>query len=256
MPSIRHSCSARFLTSEQPWRGRERSCPFLARTTGTGQQPSRRPGSPGVSGAYDLAEHLVGEPAALAQGGAVMADSGAGCRGYRHRCYLALSADYAEEQLMPGGSTWPLLLLAALLNGHGMPAASGCSAPSTTTRCWRRARQPTRCAARGGFSTAGTACSARSTGSPARTWPAPPTGASPPPPRGRRSRPRSSPASRTPAGTRGAAASPAPGHPRQSWQLSSHGRTHPPSAPRHGGSTTRRHATLESRANSSTPRRG
>jgi hypothetical protein len=95
------------------------------------------------SGAYDLAEHLGGEPAALAQAGAVMADSGTGCRGYQHRftrqqaalraagggeppaaaVTWLLSADYAEEQLMPGGSTWPLLLLTALLDGHGIPAA-------------------------------------------------------------------------------------------------------------------------------------
>ena len=96
------------------------------------------------SGAYDLAEHLGGEPAALAQASAVMADSGTGCRDYQHRFTRAagggcgrraggeppaaavtwlLSADYAEEQLMPGGSTWPLLLLTALLDSHGIPAA-------------------------------------------------------------------------------------------------------------------------------------
>jgi tetratricopeptide (TPR) repeat protein len=95
------------------------------------------------SGAYDLAEHLGGEPAALAQASAVMADAGVGCRGYQHRftqqqaalraagggeppaaaVTWLLSADYSEEQLMPGGSTWPLLLLAALLDGHGIPAA-------------------------------------------------------------------------------------------------------------------------------------
>ena len=33
-----------------------------------------------------------------------------------------LSAEYAEE-LLPGGGTWPLLLLAALLDSHGIPAA-------------------------------------------------------------------------------------------------------------------------------------
>lgn len=95
------------------------------------------------SGAYDLAEHLGGEPAALAQASAVMADSGTGCRGYQHRftqqqaalraagggeppaaaVTWLLSANYAEEQLMPGGSSWPLLLLTALLDGHGIPAA-------------------------------------------------------------------------------------------------------------------------------------
>jgi hypothetical protein len=95
------------------------------------------------SGAYDLAEHLGGEPAALAQASAVMADSGTGCVDYQHRftrqqralrapgggeppaaaVTWLLSADYAEEQLMPGGSTWPLLLLTALLYSHGIPAA-------------------------------------------------------------------------------------------------------------------------------------
>jgi hypothetical protein len=86
------------------------------------------------SGAYDLAEHLGAEPAALAQASAVMADSGTGCRDYQRRftekqaelraaVTWLLSAEYAEEQLMPGGSTWPLLLLAALLDGHGIPAA-------------------------------------------------------------------------------------------------------------------------------------
>jgi hypothetical protein len=95
------------------------------------------------SGAYDLAEHLGGEPAALAQASAVMADSGTGCRDYQYRftekqaelraatgrepsasaATWLLSAGYAEEQLLPGGSTWPLLLLTALLDGHGIPAA-------------------------------------------------------------------------------------------------------------------------------------
>jgi len=102
------------------------------------------------SGAYDLAEHLGGEPGALAQASAVMADSGTGCRDYQHRftekqarlraaggdeplaaaVTWLLSAEYAEEQLLPGGSTWPLLLLAALLDGHGIPAAV-LTAPAT-----------------------------------------------------------------------------------------------------------------------------
>ncbi|MGH3250805.1 MAG: hypothetical protein ACRDOI_32005, partial [Trebonia sp.] len=37
------------------------------------------------SGAYDLTDHLGGEPAALAQASAVMADSGTGCRDYQDR---------------------------------------------------------------------------------------------------------------------------------------------------------------------------
>ena len=94
------------------------------------------------SGAYDLAENLGGEPSALAQAGAVMTSSDTGCRHYQH--YFAqqrermrtaagheppaaavtwlLSAEYAEE-LLPGGGTWPLLLLAALLDSHGIPRA-------------------------------------------------------------------------------------------------------------------------------------
>ena len=92
------------------------------------------------NGAYDLAEDLRGEPAALAQAAAVMAGSGTGCRAYqryfteqRERLRAAdgreppaaavtwmLSADYAEE-LLPGGGTWPLLVLAALLDSHGIP---------------------------------------------------------------------------------------------------------------------------------------
>jgi hypothetical protein len=92
------------------------------------------------NGAYDLAEDLRGEPAALAQAAAVMAGSGAGCRAYqryfteqRERLLAAdgreppaatvtwmLSAEYAEE-LLPGGGTWPLLVLAALLDSHGIP---------------------------------------------------------------------------------------------------------------------------------------
>jgi tetratricopeptide (TPR) repeat protein len=92
------------------------------------------------SGAYDLAENLGGEPSALAQAGAVITGSDTGCRHYQH--YFAqqrdrmraaagheqpaaavtwlLSAEYAEE-LLPGGGTWPLLLLAALLDSHGIP---------------------------------------------------------------------------------------------------------------------------------------
>jgi tetratricopeptide (TPR) repeat protein len=101
------------------------------------------------SGAYDLAEHLGGEPAALAHACAVMAGSGTGCRDYQHyfgqqRARLAaaagreppaaavtwlLSADYAGE-LLPGGGTWPLLVLAALLDSHGIPSAV-LTAPAT-----------------------------------------------------------------------------------------------------------------------------
>ena len=93
------------------------------------------------SGAYDLAGQLGCEPAAVAQAGAVMAASGAGCRDYQayfceqqERLRAAggepqaaavtwlLSADFAAN-LLPGGGTWPLLALAALLGGHGIPRA-------------------------------------------------------------------------------------------------------------------------------------
>jgi len=96
------------------------------------------------NGAYDLAEDLGAEPAALALAGAVMAGSETGCRTYqarfaRHRERLLraaaggrrlpaaavawmLSAEFAEE-LLPGGGTWPLLVLAALLDSGGIPLA-------------------------------------------------------------------------------------------------------------------------------------
>jgi tetratricopeptide (TPR) repeat protein len=88
------------------------------------------------SGVIDLAGDLGGEPAALAQAAAVIASSGILCRGYQE--YFAqvraasgsrtaaavtwtLSVEYAGE-LLPGGGTWPLLVLAALCGGHGIPA--------------------------------------------------------------------------------------------------------------------------------------
>ena len=92
------------------------------------------------SGAIDLAGELGCEPDALAQASAVIASSGMPCREYRHyfvqrRARLeaadggkrpaaavtwTLSASRAEE-LAPGGGTWLLLMLAALLDGHGIP---------------------------------------------------------------------------------------------------------------------------------------
>jgi hypothetical protein len=92
------------------------------------------------SGAIDLVADLGGEPAVLAQAGAVIASSGIPCREYRHyfahrRAQLAaaaggepppaavtwtLSASHAE-QLAPGGGTWLLLVLAALLDGRAIP---------------------------------------------------------------------------------------------------------------------------------------
>jgi hypothetical protein len=91
------------------------------------------------AGAIDLVTELGCDPAALAQAGAVIASSRMRCRDYRHfflqrRAHLAaasgecpaaavtwtLAADHAD-QLMPGGGTWLLLVLAALLDGHGIP---------------------------------------------------------------------------------------------------------------------------------------
>ena len=96
------------------------------------------------SGAYDLAEHLGGEPAALAQASAVMADSGTGCRDYQHhftqqqaRLRAAgggeppaaavtwlLSADYAEDNCCPAA----------------VPGRCSCS-----PRCWTATGFPLPC---------------------------------------------------------------------------------------------------------------
>jgi tetratricopeptide (TPR) repeat protein len=93
------------------------------------------------SGQIDLALVLDGEPAALAQASAVIATSELTCREYqaifqqrrsqleatagRGVCAAAvtwsLSAEHAEI-LEPGAGTWPLLVLAALLSPHGVPA--------------------------------------------------------------------------------------------------------------------------------------
>ena len=92
------------------------------------------------SRAIDLAADLGGEPAAVAQAGAVITSSGLPSREYRHlfarrRAQLAaggtgplcaaavtwtLSADHAE-QLAPGAGSWLLLVLCAVLDGDGIP---------------------------------------------------------------------------------------------------------------------------------------
>jgi tetratricopeptide (TPR) repeat protein len=92
------------------------------------------------TGQLDLALALGGEPAALAHAAAVIETSELTCRDYqeifmRERAGLErpdagpvpagavtwrLSAHHAEI-LDPGGGTWPLLVLAALLHGHGIP---------------------------------------------------------------------------------------------------------------------------------------
>jgi tetratricopeptide (TPR) repeat protein len=92
------------------------------------------------SGAIDLVTELACDPAALVQASAVIISSGVRCREYRdyvvqHRAQVTaadaaplpgaaitwtLSAGYAG-QLAPGAGIWPLLALAALLDGHAIP---------------------------------------------------------------------------------------------------------------------------------------
>ena len=92
-------------------------------------------------GAIDLVEELGCEPMALAQASGVIATSSLSCRDYEgyftgRRDQLAAAAGskppaaavswlFSVEQadrLAPGGVAQPVLALAALLNGHGMPA--------------------------------------------------------------------------------------------------------------------------------------
>ena len=94
------------------------------------------------AGQLDLAQELGGEPAALAHASAVIESSELTCRDYQEifrqrRALLertgtgrvpaaavtwTISAEHAEI-LMPEGGTWPLLVLAALLSGPGIPLA-------------------------------------------------------------------------------------------------------------------------------------
>ena len=92
-------------------------------------------------GAIDLVNAMGVEPAALAQASAVIASSAMSCQGYqdyfvRWREYLANSAGAlplasavtwpvsleSATAFAPGGSVRSLLALAALLDGHGIPA--------------------------------------------------------------------------------------------------------------------------------------
>jgi tetratricopeptide (TPR) repeat protein len=92
-------------------------------------------------GAIDLVADLNSEPLALAQASAVIASSALSCRDYRgyfvdRRAQLtevpgakppaaAVTWRFSVEQadrLAPGGTVQPLLALAALLDGHGIPA--------------------------------------------------------------------------------------------------------------------------------------
>jgi len=91
------------------------------------------------SGAIELVGELGGEPAALAHASAVLVSSGLRCGEYREyfarrRAQLAagggpvpagavtwtLAAEYAAR-LAPGGGTWPVLALAAVVDGHAVP---------------------------------------------------------------------------------------------------------------------------------------
>jgi tetratricopeptide (TPR) repeat protein len=95
-------------------------------------------------GAIDLVEDLGCEPLALAQASAVIASSALSCRDYRdffaqRREQMAeppaaavtwtFSVEQAER-LSPGGGGQSLLALAALLDGHGIPAAVFTSSPA------------------------------------------------------------------------------------------------------------------------------
>lgn len=93
------------------------------------------------NGAIDLADAAGGEPATLAMATAVVAATGLSCRAYldwftQRRGDLAsagnayspgdvawtLSADVAGR-LIPAGGTWPLLVLASMMDAAGIPAA-------------------------------------------------------------------------------------------------------------------------------------
>jgi tetratricopeptide (TPR) repeat protein len=88
-------------------------------------------------GAIDLVKDLGCEPLALAQASAVIASSALSCRDYRgyfaqrreqmaEPAAAAVTWTFSVEQadrLWPGGGAQAMLALAALLDGHGIPAA-------------------------------------------------------------------------------------------------------------------------------------
>jgi len=88
-------------------------------------------------GAIDLVKDLGCEPLALAQASAVIASSALSCRDYRgyfaqrreqmaEPAAAAVTWTFSVEQadrLWPGGGAQSMLALAALLDGHGIPAA-------------------------------------------------------------------------------------------------------------------------------------
>ena len=100
------------------------------------------------SGAIDLAADLGGQPAAVAQAGAVIASSGLPSRQYRHlfarrraqlaadgtgpSCAAAVTWTLAAEhagQLAPGAGCWLLLVLCAVRDGDGIPGTVLITAP-------------------------------------------------------------------------------------------------------------------------------
>jgi tetratricopeptide (TPR) repeat protein len=101
-----------------------------------------KPGHPGQrTGALDLAEDLDGLPLGLAQAIAVMNARGQGCREYRAElarrtghlpavdgvsapvlATCSIAAECARE-LSPAGLAWPALVLAAMMDHHGVPGA-------------------------------------------------------------------------------------------------------------------------------------
>jgi tetratricopeptide (TPR) repeat protein len=102
----------------------------------------RLSGNPGQRlGAIDLVSEMGSEPVALSQASAVIASSTTSCHSYRehfiHRRKQLFDSSGAPpsasavtwtlsweraEQLAPGGSVQSLLAVAALLDGHGIPA--------------------------------------------------------------------------------------------------------------------------------------
>ena len=116
---------------------------FLAPREAVSYLSDRLSGDPDHrAGQMDLALELGGEPAALAHAAAVIETSELSCRDYqeifqRHRAALEqsgagavaaaevtwrLSARHAEI-LNKDAGTWPMLVLASLLGGHGIPLA-------------------------------------------------------------------------------------------------------------------------------------
>ena len=119
---------------------------FFSVREGLNYLAGRLSANPGQrQGAVELAAELGCEPLALAQASAVVADSTLACRDYRD--YFAERHGQARiapeaaaevtwticlgqaESLLPGGSARLLLVLLALLDGHGIPGAVLSAAP-------------------------------------------------------------------------------------------------------------------------------